>query len=78
MHMLGEQQILALQENLGGQYDKFSPQSYRSAAHGVLHCYKKGNIYCRIMFIPGGQILWIAKIFLVRGDVISLRGGSIL
>lgn len=80
MHMLGEQQILALRENLGGRYDKFYPQNYRSAdnVHKVLHCYNKGDIYCEIIFIYGGQISQRAKIFLVRGDIISLVGGSIL
>lgn len=28
--------------------------------------------YCRIIFIQGGQCSWVAKVFLVRGDVISL------
>ena len=27
--------------------------------------------YCEIIFIRGGQCLWIVKILLVRGDVIS-------
>lgn len=30
------------------------------------------DLYCGIIFISGGQCLWVAIIFLIRGDVVSL------